>query len=364
MPSTKKNLTWSKTTELVSLAFDLTPKSEATLYPQYTTGFHAWFLNQVRISNPELSAYLHDGQSEKPFTISQLEGNLLPSGKDLRIFPDQTYRWRLTALSKQVAQWFATWVTSLPDSISLRHCLLKIQKVELALPATTYRALLSSKPSVNPNMKLSFITPTSFRRKKHHFPLPVPYNIFHSYLRRWNDFSQNAVDQEAFLEWVDNNVIINRHRIESIKVPAGKSGMVTGFTGAVELSLQNSTNSNPEFEQLFYALGRLAPYCGTGHKTTFGLGETRLGWIEEIQTTSMIQSVVAQRIEELTAIFKAQRKRTGGERASNIAEKWATILARREIGESLLDISKDMNIPYESVKTYVKLARRSLKDIN
>jgi CRISPR-associated endoribonuclease Cas6 len=57
----------------------------------------------------------------------------------------------------------------------------------------------------------------------------------------------------------------------------------------------------------------------------------------------------------------AHRKRTGGSRAAEIAETWATILARRELGESLFDIAADLEMPYETVKTYVKLARRALK---
>ena len=70
---------------------------------------------------------------------------------------------------------------------------------------------------------------------------------------------------------------------------------------------------------------------------------------------------LAQRIEALTEQFKAQRKRTGGDRATHTAETWAKVLARRETGESLSTIAEDLNIPYQTVKTYVKLARRALK---
>jgi hypothetical protein len=56
----------------------------------------------------------------------------------------------------------------------------------------------------------------------------------------------------------------------------------------------------------------------------------------------------------------AQRRRTGGDRASQIAQTWATILARRELGEGLPAIAEDLEMPYETVKTYVKLARKAL----
>ena len=53
-------------------------------------------------------------------------------------------------------------------------------------------------------------------------------------------------------------------------------------------------------------------------------------------------------------------ERIGGERATQVCKTRATILARRELGESLIDIARDLEMPYETVKTYVKLARRVL----
>lgn len=355
-------LTWPAETELVGLVFELTPRTQSYLYAQYAIGLHAWLLSQVQQTDPELSQSLHDEQSEKAFTISGLEGELLTSGKEFQLIENKTYRWYVTALSMRVAQWMQQWVQKLPEVLELRNAPLLIRSSDIDLPPTTYIQLLEDNRHIPATVKLSFVTPTSFRSKKHHFPLPVPRNVFHSYLRRWNCFSGRQVDQENFLDWVDENVIILRHKLESIKVAAGKKGMVTGFTGAVEFGLSRTASDGNEFVQLFYALGRLAPYCGTGHKTTFGLGQTRAKWLaDEAIVVPSIQTVLADRIAELTEEFTSQRKRTGGSRALEIAETWATILARRDLGESLLDIAEDLEMPYETVKTYAKLARRALK---
>jgi CRISPR-associated endoribonuclease Cas6 len=107
-----------------------------------------------------------------------------------------------------------------------------------------------------------------------------------------------------------------------------------------------------------------APYCGTGHKTTFGLGQSRLGWHlrqAEPQAPPAAQRLLADRIDELTTYFVDQKKRTGGHRAQDSAETWATILARRELGDSLQAIAEELELPYETAKTYSKLARRSLR---
>ncbi len=354
-------LTWSPETELVGLVFELVPRKDFYLYPQYTIGLHAWFLDQVRSTDPELSAYLHDGESEKPFTVSALDGAMISSGRQVQLSANTSYHWSVTALSRQVQKWMARWMENLPEVVDLKNAPLQIRSVSIAHLPTTYTELLNSDHGET-TVTLKFLSPTSFRRKGHHFPLPVPMNVFHSYLRRWNDFSGMAVDQETFLAWVDDCVLINRCQLTTAKVLAGKKGAVTGFTGAIEFSLTKDAVKQPEFQQLFYALGKLAPYCGTGHKTTFGLGQTRLGWSSQVvQDLPDVQTVLAKRIEYLAEIFKAQRKRTGGERAEETASKWATILARREMGESLQVVAQDLGMPYETVKTYVKLARRALK---
>ncbi|MFN6515859.1 MAG: CRISPR-associated endoribonuclease Cas6 [Nostoc sp. CreGUA01] len=352
-------LTWPPDTELIGLEFELVPAKDCELFPQYTIGLHAWFLEQVRLKDPELSAYLHDGESEKAFTISTLNGEIISSGRQIQLSANTSYRWYVTALSHRVQQWMAQWVENLPEVLELKNAPLQIRAVKIAHPPTTYKQLLESERSET--ITLKFLSPTSFRRKGHHFPLPVPVNVFHSYLRRWNDFSGMSVDQDAFLAWVDDYILITRCQLTTAKVLAGKKGAVTGFTGAIELSLAKDAAKQPEFGQLFYALGKLAPYCGTGHKTTFGLGQTRLGWSSQVVADIPdVQTVLAKRIEDLTQIFKARRKRTGGDRADEIASKWATILARREMGESLQVVAEDLEMPYETVKTYVKLARRAL----
>ncbi len=365
-PQSESLPTWADDTELLGLMFDLEPTTSTSLYSQYTIGLHAWFLDQVRQFNPELSAYLHDGESEKPFNISALSGQLLASGRQLQLEAKQIYHWYVNALSPKVVQFLRQWLAQLPQILDLRDAPLQIKQVSIAHPPTTYAQLLQLLPEKHHNVNFSFVSPTSFRRKGHHFPLPVPVNLFHSYLRRWNDFSGIPIEQEPFLDWIDEGVIIHQHRLESVKVAAGKLGSVTGFTGAMSCGLTKAALANSEFTRLFYALAQLAPYCGTGHKTTFGLGQTRLNLVkpEVSVSTQVLTNLLGERIDELTLLFTAQRKRTGGDRTDKIASTWATILARREMGESLQVISEDLEMPYATVKTYAKLARRTLKPEN
>ena len=54
------------------------------------------------------------------------------------------------------------------------------------------------------------------------------------------------------------------------------------------------------------------------------------------------------------------QKRTGGKRAINVCTKRATIYAHYEIGQSLTEIANCLKIPYETVKSYIKLTREEI----
>lgn len=97
--SPPSGLTLPADTELVGLVLELTPGAASYLYAQYAMGLHAWFLAQVQQTDPDLSNFLHDEQSEKAFTISGLSGELLAAGKDFQLLPDRIYRLCITGLS-------------------------------------------------------------------------------------------------------------------------------------------------------------------------------------------------------------------------------------------------------------------------
>lgn len=143
-PQSESLATWADNTELVGLVFDLEPTTSTSLYSQYTIGLHAWFLDQVRQFNPELSAYLHDGESEKPFNISALSGQFLASGRQLQLQAKQIYRWHVNALSPRVVQFLKQWLTQLPQILDLRDAPLQIKQVSIAHSPTTYAQLLQS----------------------------------------------------------------------------------------------------------------------------------------------------------------------------------------------------------------------------
>jgi CRISPR-associated endoribonuclease Cas6 len=360
--------------DLVGIAFTLKPERDLTLHPQYTTQLHGWFLHHIRQIDPELSQQLHDGQGEKAFTISQLQGQIVIQGKEQLLSCHNTYQWQITALSKSLCDVLRQWLDRPPTRLELSSGNYQILNLQACNPATTYAEIWHQSAFDTTSLELTFTSATSFRKRGNHMPLPIPENLFHSYLRRWNHFATEKFEQDPFLEWVNECVVILRHDIRSIKVQAGKSGSVTGFIGAIQLGFSPKAKQQPVYIQLVRALTTCAPYFNTGHKVTFGLGHTQLGWIEadrplalpplptDPQTILITAKaeLITTRAQELEPLFLDLKKRQGGQRANKTAQIWAQIIARQEIGDSLRSIATDLEMPYDTVKKYAQIAKKNL----
>jgi CRISPR-associated endoribonuclease Cas6 len=361
-------------TDLIGITFTLKPDRDLTLHPQYTTQLHGWFLDQIRQINPELSQQLHDGQGEKAFSISQLQGSIVIQGINQLLSAQNTYQWEITALSRPLCDGLCQWLDRSPTRLELSSGNYQILNFQSCSPPTTYAEIWQQSSFATTPLELTFTSATSFRKRGNHMPLPIPENLFHSYLRRWNHFATDKFEQEPFLGWVNEHVVILRHDIRSIKVQAGKSGSVTGFIGSIQLGFTAKAKQQPAYIQLIRALTTCAPYFNTGHKVTFGLGHTQLGWIEAEQPLALPPlpvdphtilitvkaELIATRAKALEPLFLDLKKRQGGQRANRTAQIWAQIIARQEIGDSLRSIAIDLEMPYDTVKKYAQIAKKNL----
>jgi CRISPR-associated endoribonuclease Cas6 len=381
----KPNLTWPHQPDLIGLQLTLQSTQNCTLPSNYTYWLHAWFLDQIRQIDPNLSAYLHDNQAEKAFTLSGFLGDIQASDRSLQITAQTPCHYYITALCAPACQGLKQWLLQPPTNIKLRDSIWQITDWQIVLPATTYETLWDHATPSGP-LTLTFLSPTGFRKNGNHMPLPIPENLFHSYLRRWNTFAHLEFDQAEFLQWVNECVVLLRHDIRSSKAQPGKQGSVTGFIGSIQLGLTPKAQQEPEYVQLVQALISAAPYFGTGHKITFGLGQTRLGWLDpspaipasttptstqnnlvgsrspQEDIVQIRKHLIKTRIAELEPIFLAHKKRQGGVRAKQAAHLWASIIAHQESGDSLKAIAADLKLPYETVKKYAQLARKQIAE--
>ena len=342
---------WPPGSELVSLVLDLEWPDPRNLPTQGAIELHKWFVAEISAVTPQLGEWLHSATGEKPFACF------------IQHHPAaQVVCLTVSALAQPMADALALWLLRLPERFEVLGKPVVLRKVRLAQPATTYTELLV-RHYPRTGLIFTFCTPTVLRRRGMPLPLPWPSSVWGSWLRRWNEFSGMPIDPEAFSQWVEGAIFLLRHRLESCRAGGAKGAALTGFIGSVEFALTREGRTNEKFLQYCHALAALAPYCGTGQRTNDGLGLTISGWRDGSAVVAPPpHAQLTERISQLAERFLAQRKRTGGERARQVAETWAVILARREQGESLQTIASDIGVPYETVKTYAKLARRALRE--
>ena len=120
-------------------------------------------------------------------------------------------------------------------------------------------------------IKLRFITPVSFRKGEVDLPLPLPRLVFQSYQNRFAEFYQVEFLPD-FVELVDEYTGISSQKGVRTDTIATKKTRLTGFVG--EVGFEISPNAPPELLFQMHLLADYAFFCGTGRKTTVGMGQT------------------------------------------------------------------------------------------
>jgi len=237
--------------------------AEATTLPPYPgRAFHALFYQWLALGNYTLSTEIHDDDSPRPFTVASLhrvDGRLM-----LRFTLLEDGLW--PALSAGIAHTPTVEVMGRPlvlpaDGPQMHHR----SYTDLAAEART-----------ETRIRLRFLSPTSFRSREMHFPLPDPILVYQSWLNRWNEFApQEHRINIALLDIVAAHVAVGRYNLRTEMVDLGRNRKVVGFVGTVQYNIIRAGKIGAEWLRKLNLLTDYAPFCGTGHKTTQGMGQTK-----------------------------------------------------------------------------------------
>ena len=219
---------------------------------------HAILFKTIDKTNPKLAQELHD-QYIKPIT----QGILYHKNEEVT--------WRITLLDDALLE---------PICHSLEQQLQwQVQKRSVTLnwaekvcKTTPYAELAQSKPQSQ--YSFTFLTPTSFKKQYYHDPIPEPYACFRSWRARWQQFApENMSINIAVLDVVQAHMVISRFNLRSRMMVDGKRKIVGGI-GNVTFTALKSHKVESIWWQHIATLAAFARYCGTGHKTMQGLGQT------------------------------------------------------------------------------------------
>jgi len=263
--------------DLYSISVVLEPVKEAVT--SQTHGYHtyAMFLNLLRASDPALAEELHGVDGHKPFTISPLQGKFGRAENGLKLIPKSSYSVRLTFLRGEVLAHLLDgalkWGEDELELGSASFLMKEIETFSRKNPSTsfqTYQGILDH-ASAERQIELEFLTPTAFRSGgKRNVVFPEPRLVFGSYMNRWQEFSTVKLD-DSIAQSIER-MVVARYKLGTSILNFG-SYQEVGFTGRCRFEVDRNTP-----EEVVYAINALADfsfYCGTGAKTTMGMGQTK-----------------------------------------------------------------------------------------
>jgi len=249
----------------VSLTIPLTPEEPERLPENPRRALQATFYAWLRAGDAAVAGRVHDTDGPKPFTISDL----------FRRRDSEDFWWRVTLLQDGLVGplarglGYVTHVDLLGYAVPIRHQAVDLQGQSYVDLARQARA--------DTRFEMRFISPTSFRSQGMHYLLPNPVTVWQSWLNRWNSFAPQELQYNVnTLDAVTAHMAISRHDLhtETTRYEGDRYQQI-GFVGQVSYRVVRSHLLGDEIMRRLNALADYAFYCGTGHHTTRGMGQTR-----------------------------------------------------------------------------------------
>jgi CRISPR-associated endoribonuclease Cas6 len=262
------------------------------------------------------------GLKIRPYTISTLLRDTgWPVFEDEKLRHGESYWIRITSLDTLLSKLVLFWVLPIvPDLKALfpitSRRMLKIKEFRLSQKKYTIRlyqincridgytlnprehpwagqtsfseiAQDSRYAKVSHETRMEFVSPTAFRSNGNDIALPAPGQIFRSLSQKWNAFCSDSMQlQDFWSEFAEDCILVNEMTsVNTVhwEFAEGTRGAATGFTGTVGFTLLPKAKVKEKWQPywdgadvVMQSLARFAFYCGVGHHSTIGMGQSRM----------------------------------------------------------------------------------------
>jgi CRISPR-associated endoribonuclease Cas6 len=263
--------------QLYSISLAVSPLRDGIIPLAHGHHVYALLLKIIKGSSPELAEKLHSGESVKPFTVSTFRGKLYRNGAELKVTKDNTLSLRLTFLENAVFSHFIDGALKCGDrQVEIAGLPFRVEEVETTprrgspVAFLSYRSILENADTLR-QIDLEFITPTVFRSGgKRNNVFPEPSLVFGSYWSKWQALSPEKMDDDVSTCF--DKINVTRYCLETGIWDFG-SYQEVGFNGTCRFEIDRAV---PEAQvREINCLADFAYYCGTGAKTTMGMGQTK-----------------------------------------------------------------------------------------
>lgn len=263
---------------LTSLVIQVEAKEEGLINGGTGRAVHGFWYKQWEEVDRDTAETLHTEKETPPFSLSPLMDLPRPRKNVTRITPGLQAWFRVATLTKNLSEKLTThWAAQLPDEIELAGIQWRVGGLpqkhawnkQISYQELATRHLFNNRPPSR--WKLSFETPVTFNSGVGYLPFPLPNILIGSWMRRWQAFAPIALPDELN-QSVRERLMVNRYNMRSNLVQHGKRALVGG-EGQYYLKAAKMPASERAQIDL---LANYAFFCGSGYKTTQGMGMTRL----------------------------------------------------------------------------------------
>lgn len=266
---------------LLSVVLTLRPSEDCILPMTIGNAIHGYFLKLVEQEDSLLARRLHAAESEKPFTVSTLQGGFTVQDGDALLKGDQTYWLRFTSLNQELSDLLLSLNGRSVPTVSLSGREFEVVSIarrpeehpwaKMASFDQLYEARVTENGPVPTRLRIRFFSPTTFRSGQQNLPFPVPRLVFLTLAEKWNRYAPIHLGSEITL-LVDEFVALARYELKTRIFDFGRYRQV-GFVGDCEFRI--SARCEELWTQVIHFLADFAFFAGIGYKTTMGMGQTR-----------------------------------------------------------------------------------------
>ena len=266
---------------LKSLVIQLEALEEGKINGSTGRAVHGFWYKQWDAVDSRTATTLHDETQVPPFSLSPLMGLPRPQKGITPVTRGVSAWFRVATLNERLSEMLIKlWAAQLPAEVELAGVRWRIGGVaanpqehpwagESSYQALSSKHLFNNRPPSRWN--LFFETPLTFKSGLGHLPFPLPNNLLGSWLRRWQAYAPLALPEDLTRS-VRERVMVSYFDMRTFPVRQGDR-LIMGGRGSYSLKAIKLPASERAQVDL---LANYAFFCGSGYKTTQGMGLTRL----------------------------------------------------------------------------------------
>lgn len=250
--------------------------------PEFTGRImHGTFFHMMELCSSELADFIHNDMVIKPFTVSGLHPcqEQRAKGKGRIIKRGDVFRWRITVLHESL---LSILLNVEPGArLVLNKQPMLVQDIIVDGERDRSSGILEEAELIAhclsvgdfSQLRLDFVSPTTFRVDDVDYPLPTPALAFNSFAKKWQQLDMPLDISLPSVEEILGRLYIRRWQGASKSIYLTPQRGINAFTGSFAY---DASHLELDEKRLLLLLAQFGVFAGCGRLSTQGMGQVRV----------------------------------------------------------------------------------------